>query len=77
MFDEHDLGLWAPLGRKPRLVRQGAAALAVIGVASLLMLAPFGGGTTTQAACRPGVPGQAGDPKPGGPLRTTQVAFAS
>ncbi|TDW23686.1 hypothetical protein [Kribbella kalugense] len=76
MFDERDLGrgLLAVAGRG--WFAKGAAALAIIGVASLLMLAPFGGGSTTQAACPPGIPGQGGDPKPTGPLRVTQVAFA-
>ncbi|WUJ68459.1 hypothetical protein OG809_25520 [Kribbella soli] len=76
MFDERDLGrgLLSVVGRG--WAAKGAAALAIIGVASLLMLAPFGGGTTNQAACPVGLPGQGGDPKPSGPLRTTQVAFA-
>ena len=76
MFDERDLGrgLLSVAGRG--LFVKAAAALAVIGVASLLMLAPFGGGLKTQAACPPGIPGQGGDPKPAGPLRATQIAFA-
>ncbi|MFD7158027.1 hypothetical protein ACFV9C_25735 [Kribbella sp. NPDC059898] len=76
MFDEGDLGRGFLSVARRGWFAKGAAALAVIGVASLLMLAPFGGGTTTQAACPPGVPGQGTDPNPTGPLRTTQVGFA-
>ena len=76
MFDEGDLGRGFLSVARRGWFAKGAAALAVIGVASLLMLAPFGGGTTTQAACRPGIPGQGGDLRPSGPLRATQIAFA-
>lgn len=76
MFDERDLSRGLLTVARRGWFAKGAAALAVVGVASLLMLAPFGGGTTTQAACRPGVPGQPGDVKVGGPLRARQIAFA-
>ena len=51
MFDERDLGrgLLSVAGRG--MLVKGAAALAVIGIASLLMLAPFGGTGKPQAAC--------------------------
>ncbi|GAA1579877.1 hypothetical protein GCM10009804_40650 [Kribbella hippodromi] len=76
MFDERDLGRGLLSVTSRGWFAKGAAALAVLGVASLLMLAPFGGGTTTQAACPPGAPGQAGDPKSNGPLRAIQVGWA-
>ena len=76
MFDERDLGRgFLAVASRGGLVK-GAAALAVIGVASLLMLAPFGGTGQPQAACLPLAPGQAEDPNPAGPLRATQIAFA-
>ena len=76
MFDERDLGRGLlSVGGRGMLVK-GAAALAVIGIASLLMLAPFGGTAKPQAACLPGIPGQADNPNPSGPLRATQIAFA-
>jgi hypothetical protein len=76
MFDVRDLGR-GPLavGSRGAFVK-GAAALAFLGVASLLMLAPFSASSRPQAACLPGAPGQAGKPDPGGPLRARQVAFA-
>ena len=76
MFDERDLsrGLISVVSRG--WLAKGAAALAVLGIASLLALAPFGGAGKTQAACLPGIPGQGGDPEPAGPLRATQIAFA-
>jgi hypothetical protein len=76
MFDERDLGRGLLSVASRGAFVKGAAALAVIGVASLLMLAPFGGTTQPQAACLPGVPGQADNPDPAGPLRATQIAFA-
>ncbi|HZX06283.1 hypothetical protein [Kribbella sp.] len=76
MFDEGDLGRGFLSVASRGWFAKGAAALAVLGVASLLMLAPFGGGTTTQAACNPGIPGQGGDPNQTGPLRATQVGWA-
>lgn len=76
MFDERDLGRgFISVANRGAFVK-GAAVLVVIGVASLLMLAPFGGATQPQAACLPGIPGQADNPNPTGPLRATQVAFA-
>jgi len=76
MFDERDLsrGLLSVVSRG--WLAKGAAALAVLGIASLLALAPFGGAGKTQAACLPGIPGQGGDPEPAGPLHATQIAFA-
>ena len=74
MFDEGDLGRGFLSVARRGWFAKGAVALALIGVASLLMLAPFGGGTTTQAACSTGIPGQGGDPNPNGPLRVTQIA---
>ena len=76
MFDEGDLGRGFLSVASRGWFAKGAVALALIGVASLLMLAPFGGGTTTQAACSTGIPGQGGDVVPNGPLRETQIAFA-
>jgi hypothetical protein len=76
MFDERDLGRgFLAVASKGAFVK-GAAALAVIGVASLLMLAPFGGSSQPQAACLPLGPGQAENPSPTGPVRATQIAFA-
>src|SRR3954447_17099698 len=76
MFDEGDLSRGLLSVARRGWFAKGAAALAVVGVASLLMLAPFGGGTATQAACLPGIPGHASDPNPNGPLRATQIAWA-
>ncbi|MEU4290995.1 hypothetical protein AB0E63_22450 [Kribbella sp. NPDC026596] len=76
MFDERDLGRGLLSVASRGMLVKGAAALAVIGIASLLMLAPFGGSTKPQAACLPGIPGQADNPNPNGPLRATQIAFA-
>lgn len=76
MFDERDLGRGFLAVASKGVFVKGAAALAVIGVASLLMLAPFGGTGRPQAACLPLGPGQAENPNPTGPLRATQVAFA-
>ena len=76
MFDERDLGRGFLAVASKGVFVKGAAALAVIGVASLLMLAPFGGTGQPQAACLPLGPGQAENPNPTGPLRATQVAFA-
>ena len=76
MFDERDLGRGLLSVASRGVFIKGAAVLAVIGVASLLMLAPFGGTTQPQAACLPGVPGQANNPNPSGPLRANQIAFA-
>ncbi|WP_329475482.1 hypothetical protein OG555_27755 [Kribbella sp. NBC_01484] len=76
MFDERDLGRGFVAVASRGVFVKGAAALAVIGVASLLMLAPFGGTGQPQAACLPLGPGQAENPNPTGPLRATQVAFA-
>ena len=76
MFDERDLGRGILAVASRGVFVKAAAALAVVGVASLLMLAPFGGASQPQAACLPGAPGQVGNPLPRGPLRATQVAFA-
>ncbi|GAA0604605.1 hypothetical protein HPO96_02915 [Kribbella sandramycini] len=76
MFDERDLGRGLLSFGSRGLAAKAAVALAMIGVASLLILAPFGGGTTSQAACLPGLPGQGGDVRPKGPLRQVQVGFA-
>ena len=76
MFDERDLGRGFLAVASRGVFFKGAAALAVVGVASLLMLAPFGGTAKPQAACLPGVPGQVDYQNPTGPLRATQVAFA-
>ena len=76
MFDERDLGRGFLAVASRGVFVKGAAALAVIGVASLLMLAPFGGTSQPQAACLPLGPGQADNPNPTGPLRATQIAFA-
>jgi hypothetical protein len=76
MFDERDLGRGVLAVASRGVFVKAAAALAVVGVASLLMLAPFGGTSRPQAACLPLGPGQANNPNPGGSLRTTQIAFA-
>jgi hypothetical protein len=76
MFDERDLGRGLLTAASRGVFVKAAAALAVVGVASLLMLAPFGGSGKPQAACLPLAPGQAGNPVPDGPLRATQIAFA-
>jgi hypothetical protein len=75
MFDERDLGRAVTFASRGIFLK-GAGVLALVGVVSLLMLAPFGGGATSQAACSPLAPGQAGDPKAAGALRATQVGFA-
>lgn len=76
MFDERDLGRGILSVASRGVFVKAAAALAVVGVASLLMLAPFGGSSKPQAACLPLAPGQADNPLPGGPLRATQIANA-
>jgi hypothetical protein len=76
MFDERDLGRGLLAVASRGVFVKAAAALAVVGVASLLMLAPFGGSGQPQAACMPLAPGQVGNPMPDGPLRATQIAFA-
>jgi hypothetical protein len=76
MLDERDLGRAAASIASRGLFVKVASVLVLIGVGSLLMLAPFGGSGHAQAACLPLAPGQAGDPNPGGPLRLTQIAFA-
>lgn len=76
MFDERDLGRGIFAVANRGVFVKAAAALAVVGVASLLMLAPFGGTGKPQAACLPLVPGQADNPVPNGPLRATQIAWA-
>jgi hypothetical protein len=76
MFDERDLGRGVLAVASRGVFVKAAAALAVVGVASLLMLAPFGGTSQPQAACLPLGPGQANNPDPSGPLRATQIAFA-
>lgn len=55
---------------------KAASAVALVGVVGLLMLAPFGASGKPQAACVPLAPGQAGNPRPGGPLRQDQEGFA-
>jgi hypothetical protein len=76
MFDERDLGrLGGSLAARGLVVKAGAV-IAIIGVASLLVLAPFSGGGQPRAACLPGVPGQAADPAVNRTLRATQIAFA-
>lgn len=65
-------GFWASRGLFAKL----GAVLAVAGIGTLLMLAPFGGGTESQAACLPGVPGRAPQPKAGDLVRQHQIAFA-
>ncbi|MGW6277776.1 hypothetical protein [Kribbella sp. NPDC055071] len=76
MFDERDLGRGFMAVASRGVFIKGAAVLAVVGVASLLMLAPFGGTSQPQAACLPGIPGQADNPSSNAPLRAQQVAFA-
>jgi hypothetical protein len=76
MFDERDLGRGVLSVASRGVFVKAAAALAVVGVASLLMLAPFGGSSKPQAACLPLAPGQADNPLPDGPLRATQIANA-
>src|SRR5882757_7190854 len=75
MFDERDLGRAVTFASRGIFLK-ATGVLALVGVVSLLMLAPFGGGTTSQAACSPLAPGQAGDPKAVGALGATQVDFA-
>ncbi|MFI6679119.1 hypothetical protein [Kribbella sp. NPDC050470] len=76
MFDERDLGRGIFAVANRGVFVKAAAALAVVGVASLLMLAPFGGTGKPQAACLPLAPGQADNPMPNGPLRATQIGWA-
>jgi hypothetical protein len=76
MFDERDLGRGLLTAASRGVFVKAAAALAVVGVASLLMLAPFGGSSKPQAACLPMEPGQADNPLPNGPLRATQIGWA-
>jgi hypothetical protein len=76
MFDERDLGRGVLSVASRGVFVKAAAALAVVGVASLLMLAPFGGTSQPQAACLPLGPGQADNPNPSGALRATQLYFA-
>jgi hypothetical protein len=76
MFDERDLGRGLLTAASRGVFVKAAAALAVVGVASLLMLAPFGGSSKPQAACLPLKPGQADNPLPNGPLRATQIGWA-
>ncbi|MFC9693184.1 hypothetical protein ACFTSF_31840 [Kribbella sp. NPDC056951] len=76
MFDERDLGRGLMAVASRGTVAKAAAGLAVLGLASLLMLAPFGGANKSQAACLPGVPGQPGLPYQSGELRQTQIEFA-
>jgi len=76
MFDERDLGRGFMAVASRGMVAKAAAGLAVMGLASLLMLAPFGGANKSQAACLPGVPGQPGMPYQSGELRQTQIEFA-
>ncbi|WP_157979512.1 hypothetical protein [Kribbella monticola] len=75
MFDERDLGRAVTFANRGIFLK-ATGVLALVGVVSLLMLAPFGGASTSQAACSPLAPGQGGDPNPGGSLRDTQIAFA-
>src|SRR5690348_7380385 len=75
MFDERDLGRAVTFASRGIFLK-ATGVLALVGVVSLLMLAPFGGASTSQAACSPLAPGQGGDPNPGGSLRDTQIAFA-
>ncbi|GAB3928467.1 hypothetical protein GCM10029976_026270 [Kribbella albertanoniae] len=76
MFDERDLGRGLMSVASRGTLAKGAAALAVLGLTSLLMLAPFGGANKSQAACLPGIPGQPGLPYQSGELRQTQIEFA-
>jgi len=76
MLDKRDLGRAAASLASRGLLLKAMAVFAVVGVAGLFMLAPFGGTSQPQAACLPLAPGQAGNPNPRGPLRATQVAFA-
>lgn len=76
MFDERDLGRGVLAVASKGVFAKGAAALAVVGIAGLLMLAPFGGGTKTQAACPLVVPGQADVPAATGALRASQLYYA-
>lgn len=76
MFDERDLGRGLMAVASRGVYAKAAAALAVVGLSTLLMIAPFGGGNQSQAACLPGVPGQADAPLQRGPLRASQLVFA-
>ncbi|GAA1687099.1 hypothetical protein GCM10009745_34800 [Kribbella yunnanensis] len=76
MFDERDLGRGLMSVASRGTLAKGAAALAILGLSSLLMLAPFGGANKSQAACLPGIPGQPGLPFQSGELRQTQIEFA-
>ena len=76
MFDERDLGQGPTRRREQRCVRQGRG-----GAGDRRRREPADAGSVrrrrqSQAACLPGVPGQAGNPQPAGPLRATQIAFA-
>jgi hypothetical protein len=75
MFDERDLGRAVTFASRGIFLK-AVGVIALVGIVSLLMLAPFGGGSTSQAACSPLAPGQAGNPNATGPLRQIQIAFA-
>jgi hypothetical protein len=75
MFDERDLSRAAVFASRGIFLK-ATGVVALVGLVSLVMLAPFGKSTTTQAACAPPLPGRAGNPNPGGPLRAKQIAFA-
>ncbi|WP_406057328.1 hypothetical protein [Kribbella sp. NBC_00889] len=76
MFDERDVGRGFLAVASKSVYVKGAVALAVVGIVSLLMVAPFGGTTQPQAACLPLPPGQAGGRVPAGWIRKSQQDFA-
>jgi hypothetical protein len=75
VFEEQMFGGAGAALKRGLVVRIGLV-LALLGIVSLLVLAPFGGARQSQAACLPLTPGQAGNPRATGPLRQIQIAFA-
>jgi hypothetical protein len=78
VYDDRDLARGVRFG-VPRnaSVLKIALVVAMIGAASLLMLAPFGAvGDRASARCQPSWPGSAGDPRTDPGMRAKQVAFA-
>ena len=77
MYDERDLARAAGVVFSRSFVVKVGGIAALVGVLSLLMLAPFGvSGDQVSAACPPGAPLVDEDPEVSGTLFADQVAFA-
>lgn len=77
MYSGKDLASAAGVGGAGSLVAKLAGVGALVLVLVVVMLAPFGArGDQVSAACPPGGPGGANDPRARGPLRTVQVTYA-